>query len=170
MPNQPICKRDTLQIEAPSYRLGFDNYGNRYTGYDRIRLDYTNPSKFSLDDLIQFGIVQSEDDLFLFNLGYSRPICFEGYGIFWNAGYADYGVVRELAEAGLIWESKNNNPANFNQLMCTNVRNVKLFTGFEYKELSDRLFNANSEKGNVSVPIGLSFDIRDSKFENNVVT
>ena len=27
-PNQPIRERDTLQIEFPSYRLGFDNYGN----------------------------------------------------------------------------------------------------------------------------------------------
>ena len=54
--------------------------------------------------------------------------------------------------------------------MRTNVRNVKLFAGFEFKELSDRLFNANSEKENVSVPIGLFFDVRNSKFGNNAVT
>ena len=75
-PNQPIRERDTLEMGSSSYRLGFDNYGNRYTGYNRIRFDYASASKFSLDDLIQFGIVQSEDDLFLFNLGYSRPISF----------------------------------------------------------------------------------------------
>ena len=63
-PIQPIRERDTLQIESPSYRLGCDNYGNRYTGYNRIRFDYASASKFSLDGLIQFGIVQSEDDFF----------------------------------------------------------------------------------------------------------
>ena len=90
-----------MQIESPSYRLGFDNYGNQYTGYNRIRFDYASTSKFNLDDFIQFGIVHSEDDLFLFNPVYSRPIGFEGYGISWNVGYADYGVGRELAAAGL---------------------------------------------------------------------
>ena len=54
--------------------------------------------------------------------------------------------------------------------MRTNVRNVKLFAGFEFKELSDRLIDANSEKENVSVLIGLSFDIRNSKFAYNAVT
>ena len=54
--------------------------------------------------------------------------------------------------------------------MRTNVRKVKLFAGFEFKELSDRLINANSEKESVSVPIGLAFDIRDSKFENDAST
>ena len=54
--------------------------------------------------------------------------------------------------------------------MRTNVRNVKFLAGFEFKELSDRLSNANSEKENVSVPMGLSSDIRDSEFGNNVVT
>ena len=169
-PNQPIRERDTLEMGSSSYRLGFDNYGNRYTGYNRIRFDYASASKFSLDDLIQFGIVQSEDDLFLFNLGYSRPISFEGYGISLNVGYADYGVGRELAAAGLSGESKTITLQIYNQLVRTNVRNVKLFAGFEFKELSDRLFNANSEKENVSVPIGLFFDIRNSKFGNNAVT
>ena len=27
---------------SPSYRHGFDNFGNWYTGYDKIRLDYEN--------------------------------------------------------------------------------------------------------------------------------
>ena len=110
---------------SPSYRLGFDNFGNRYTGYNRIRFDYANPNNFF--DLIQFGIVQSEDDLSLFNLGYSRPIGFEGYGISLNIGYADYGVGRELAAAGLSGESKTVALQVYNQLVRTNVRNVKLF-------------------------------------------
>ena len=58
----------------------------------------------------------------------------------------------------------------YNQLVRTNVRNVKLFAGLEFKELSDSVFNANSEKENVSIPIGLSFDIRDGKFGKNAVT
>lgn len=87
-----------------------------------------------------------------------------------NVGYADYGVGRELAAAGLSGESKKITLQIYNQLVRTNVRNVKLFAGFEFKELSDRLFNANSEKENVSVPIGLFFDIRNSKFGNNAVT
>ena len=60
---------------SSSYRFGFDNRKSIY-GYTNP-LDYASASKFSLDDLIQLGIVQSEDDLFLFNLGYSRPISFE---------------------------------------------------------------------------------------------
>ena len=155
---------------SPSYRLGFDNFGNRYTGYNRIRFDYANPNNFALGDLIQFGIVKSEDDLSLFNLGYSRPIGFEGYGISLNIGYADYGVGRELAAAGLSGESKTIALQVYNQLVRTNVRNVKLFAGLEFKELSDSVFNANSEKENVSIPIGLSFDIRDGKFGRNAVT
>ena len=114
--------------------------------------------------------MQSEDNLFLFSLGYSRPIGFESYGIFWNVGYADYGVGRELAAAGLNGESKTITLQIYNQLVRTNVRNVKLFAGFEFKELSDRLINANSEKESVSVPIGPAFDIRDSKFENDAST
>ena len=51
--------------------------------------------------------------------------------------------------------------------MRSNFRNVKLFAVLEFKELSDSLFNAKSEKENVYVPIVLSFDIGDSKFRNN---
>ena len=77
---------------------------------------------------------------------------------------------RESATAGLSGESKTITLQIYNQLVRTNVRTVKLFSRFKYKELSDRLFNANSEKENFSVPIGLSFDSRDSKFGNNPVT
>ena len=45
-PNQRIRERDTLEIGSPSYRLGFDNYGNRYTGYNRIRFDMQAPVNF----------------------------------------------------------------------------------------------------------------------------
>ena len=45
-PIQPIRERDTLQLESPSYRLGCDNYGNRYTGYNRIRFDMQAPVNF----------------------------------------------------------------------------------------------------------------------------
>ena len=138
--------------------------------FSDLLINDANPNNFALGDLIQFGIVQSEDDLSLFNLGYSRPIGFEGYGISLNIGYADYGVGKELAAAGLSGESKTVALQVYNQLVRTNVRNVKLFAGLEFKELSDSVFNANSEKENVSIPIGLSFDIRDGKFGKNAVT
>jgi hemolysin activation/secretion protein len=159
-------RRDVSQ----SVDLGVDNHGSRYTGYQRARGNYVFNSPTMLGDQLLFSGVRSFGHLELANLGYSRPIGYNGMRLQTGIGYTEYKVGRELEAANRGGTANVYNIGLSYPFVRSNKANLTGSVTLNYKDLNDyyKDFNTSSRvflgKSVVSVPFSAQFDVRDDLF------
>lgn len=143
--------------------VGFDNYGNRYTGEFGARLGLQLDSPFMLGDQITLQLSRSDEQLWFGQLGYSLPLGVAGWR--GNVGLArtsyrlakdfaslDAGGTAEMASAGITYA-----------LLRTQDANWTIGLSYEHKRLHDQRasFGMDDHKSVDALPVLLQFDGRD---------
>ena len=158
-----------LEVEVqrtPTVRgdVGYDNFGNRYTGEHRLRGNVLIDSPFMLGDQVQVSAVTTSEQLWLGSLGYSLPLGGDGWRA--NVGYAhtSYQLGKEFASAQASGTAKVTTVGATYPLLRSQALNLTLGASLQHKELQDRQ-DANgtrTDKTSDTTPISLQFDRRDA--------
>ena len=144
--------------------VGTDNYGNRYTGEYRMRLNLTADSPFTFGDQIALRSLVSHTGQWLGNLGYSLPI--GGSGLRANVGYAHtyYELGDQFASLGATGTADIITTGFSFPLIRSRKSNLNLAVTYQHKQLEDKQGAAGTKSNKTSdvVPLTLQFDHRDT--------
>ncbi len=137
-----------LNVEVSKEReiggqIGFDNYGNRYTGRVRNTIDLYANSPFGFGDQLRVSSLVTEEYLWFGSLNYSLPI--GGSGLRANVGYAHtyYELGKEFADLDANGTAQISNAGLSYPLVRSQARNVTISGNYVYKKLEDKLDFAN---------------------------
>lgn len=144
--------------------VGLDNYGNRYSGYHRVRANVNWNSPFTLGDQISVRALLSDHSLWLGSLAYSAPL---GYGgLRGNVGYAltSYELGREFANLEANGTAAVSTVGLSYPLVRSQPTSVNLSLSYQHKALQDNKDSTNTRESKFSnsVPLTLQFDHRDA--------
>jgi hemolysin activation/secretion protein len=155
----------TVQRSAPiTGDAAFDNYGNRYTGQNRLRTNVNINSPFILGDQIKLSALVSELGMWSGTVDYSAPLGTSG--LRGQVGYAHtyYELGKDFANLKASGTAKVTTLGVKYPLLRSQQANVLLSATWQGRELNDVQGPAGTSnaKTSQSLPLALSFDVRDS--------
>lgn len=167
-PGQMIGTGDLdVKVERDSRfggEVGFDNYGNRYTGRNRAKASLHIDSPFMLGDQITVSGLYTEEDMWLGHLGYSLPV--GNSGLRANVGYAHtyYELGQEFSNLKANGTAKISNLGLTYPIVRSQQTNLSVAANYQYKRLNDQqdVAGTDNSKSSHSLPITLNFDHRDT--------
>lgn len=143
--------------------IGADNYGNRYTGRNRVAVDAFANGTLTFGDQIRLNTLYTEQDMWLGSLSYSLPL--GGSGLRANATYSHtyYQLGKEFASLKADGTARISRAGLSYPLVRSQEANLTLVAAYQHKTLNDRNDSVDSSDSKFSngVPLGLNFDIRD---------
>lgn len=157
-----------LEVEVqrtPTVRgdVGYDNFGNRYTGEHRLRGNVLIDSPFMLGDQVQVSGVTTSEQLWLGSLGYSLPL--GGDGLRANVGYAQtsYELGKEMASSGAKGGAKVFTAGASYPLVRSQAFNLTASATLQRKDLHGQDASQPREDwSSDTTPLVLQFDRRDA--------
>lgn len=162
----------TMQVERiNSYdgRIGWDNAGSRYTGSNRVSLDFNLNSPFIFGDRIGLRVRTSNERLRAGELSYELPLTSDGWRAELAAGKVDYRLGADQYPSVAYGTATYERLRFAYPLIRSQVQNVYLTLGFEHKKLSDNRDAEGFEAGIFtqtrtvkSIPLQVRFDRRDT--------
>ncbi len=154
---------DVQRYQPYSGDLGIDNYGNRYTGRYRGRLNLNANSPFMLGDQVTLQSLYTNEGMWFGSLGYHLPL--NANGLRGRIGYthsyyalgSDFSSLQASGTADILSGGLSY------ALLRSQQANLSLSAGIDHKRLRDVQGTAGtgSEKRSDVLPLSLSFDIRD---------
>ncbi len=143
--------------------IGFDNYGNRYTGYNRVRLNLNADSAFLLGDQFTLSSLYTDEKMWLGNLGYSLPLGASGLRGQVSYAHTAYMLGREFASADASGTAKITTMGLTYPIIRSQRANLNLSWSLQHKELYDEQGAANTQtdKSSNLMPLSLGFNQRD---------
>lgn len=143
--------------------VGYDNHGNRYSGYHRVRASANINSPFRFGDQLSLTGLVSEDNLRLGSVNYSAPLGSSGWRGTLGYAYTSYELGREFAASQTHGTAEVSSVGVSYPLVRSQKSNVTMLATAQHKRLKDA---ANAQptdiKSSDSVPLTLQFDHRDS--------
>lgn len=143
--------------------VGIDTHGNRYTGLTRVKANLRVDSPFLFGDQIVVNSLVSDEGMWLGNLGYSLPLGTSG--LRGQVGYAHtyYSLGKNFASLDASGTAIVSSLGLTYPIIRSQQLNVNVSGNFQHKELNDKqdAVAISSDKSSNSVPIALSFDVRD---------
>jgi hemolysin activation/secretion protein len=143
--------------------VGIDTHGNRYTGLTRVKANLRVDSPFLFGDQIVVNSLLSDESMWLGNLGYSLPLGTSG--LRGQIGYAHtyYSLGKNFASLDANGTAIVSSLGLTYSIIRSQQLNLNVSGNFQHKELNDKQDAAaiSSDKSSNSVPIALSFDVRD---------
>ena len=144
--------------------VGIDTYGNRYTGLTRVKANLRVDSPFLFGDQILVNSLLSDEGMWLGSLGYSLPL--GASGLRGQIGYAHtyYSLGKNFASLDATGTAVVSSLGVTYPIIRSQQFNLNASGSFQHKELNDKQGAAatRSDKSSNSVPVALSFDVRDS--------
>lgn len=142
--------------------VGYDNHGNRYTGYQRVRANVSINSPFLLGDLITLRAMGASEGLWLGDLGYSAPL--GASGLRGSLGYTHtrYEIGREFASSQSSGTAIIGSAGLRYPLLRSQQSNLALNGVWQHKRLDDNNLREGEQKSSHTLPLSLQFDHRDS--------
>jgi hemolysin activation/secretion protein len=167
-PGQELGAGDVVVevLRTPAWKgdVGMDNYGNRYTGEYRLRLNLTVDAPFTLGDQFTLRSLVSHKGQWLGNLGYSLPI--GGSGLRANAGYAHtyYELGEQFSGLDATGTADISTLGLSYPLIRSRKSNLSLAAAYQHKQLEDKqgATGTKSNKTSDVLPLTLQFDHRDA--------
>ena len=143
--------------------VGIDTHGNRYTGLTRVKANLRVASPFLFGDQIVVNSLLSDEGLWLGSLGYSLPL--GASGLRGQIGYAHtyYSLGKNFASLDASGTAVVSSLGVTYPIIRSQQLNLNVSGSFQHKELIDKQGAAatRSNKSSNSVPVALSFDVRD---------
>jgi hemolysin activation/secretion protein len=143
--------------------VGIDTHGNRYTGLTRVKANLRVDSPFLFGDQIVLNSLLSDEGMWLGNLGYS--LLLGTSGLRGQVGYAHtyYSLGKNFANLDANGTAIVSSLGLTYPIIRSQQLNLNVSGNVQHKELNDKQ-NAvaiSSDKSSNSVPLALSFDVRD---------
>ncbi|NQV31859.1 MAG: ShlB/FhaC/HecB family hemolysin secretion/activation protein [Phycisphaeraceae bacterium] len=142
-------------------QIGTDNHGNRYSGEYRANADVSLNHNFMPGDEVSVRAIYTNEDLWLGQLAYSRPLGdsgLRGQASYTKTDYAlraPYQGYSGTAEIGAMGSSY--------PLIRSQRLNLMAVASGQYKNLNNELQDSSyDKKSSWSWPVGLQFDCRDN--------
>ncbi|MFM8341876.1 MAG: ShlB/FhaC/HecB family hemolysin secretion/activation protein [Methylomonas sp.] len=143
--------------------IGYDNYGNHYSGEHRGRANVLVDSPFMLGDQVQLSGVGTSESLWLGSLGYSLPIGSNGWRGQVSYAHTHYQLGKEFASVRDNGMASVGSIGTTYQWVRSQASNLSLSMSLQHKELQDRqdATGSSTDKTSNIAPISLQFDHRD---------
>lgn len=152
-------KRDKPYIAS----IGMDNYGNRYTGENKLKANLNVNSPFMLGDQINISGQLSEEKMWFGNLGYNLPL--NGDGLRGNVSYAHtyYQLGKDFKALGAKGTADIISAGVSYAVVRSQKTNLNLSANLQHKTLNDDPSKAtdSNSKNSYSIPLAVTFDTRD---------
>lgn len=167
-PGQEVGTGDLdVQVERTQRfggEIGLDNYGNRYTGYNRARLNLNADSPFMFGDQVALNLLYTDEKMWLGNFGYSLPLGSSGLRGQVGYGYTSYLLGKEFAAADASGTAKTTTLGVSYPIIRSQRANLNLSWNLQHKELYDAqgAANTHSDKSSTLFPLSLGFNLHDS--------
>ncbi|MEO8006370.1 MAG: ShlB/FhaC/HecB family hemolysin secretion/activation protein [Betaproteobacteria bacterium] len=146
-----------------SGEVGLDNFGNRYTGQGRAHLNLEANSPFLLGDQATLRSLVTQEGMWFGTLGYSLPIGASGLRAQASYSHVYYEVGKEFDNLDANGTADVTSVGLSYPIVRSQRANLLLSGNWLHKELEDKqgATNSSSNKSSDSVPVVLSFDLRD---------
>jgi hemolysin activation/secretion protein len=143
--------------------VGFDNYGNRYTGKNRVRASGHLDSFFTFGDQINASAIYTSEKLLNGNLGYSLPIGSTGLRGSMAYAHTYYQLGKEFADSQTHGTADIVSAVLSYPLIRSQQLNLSLSGTYQHNWLNDQhdVTSTHSSKSSEGFPISLNFDSRD---------
>lgn len=150
--------------------VSVDNYGSRYTGQNRAKLNWYRNGAFNFGDRMNLNAILTDESLWLGSLDYETPLNHSSLRGQIGYAYTAYELGKDYAPLGAtgfakVWSAK----LNYHFTRSQHI-NLHLTAGYEHKDLNDHFSTAgvNQNKTSDSFPIILRFDHRDDFFSGGI--
>ncbi|HEY9280730.1 MAG TPA: ShlB/FhaC/HecB family hemolysin secretion/activation protein, partial [Eoetvoesiella sp.] len=154
----------TTRTKSVEGKVTLDNYGNRYSGRNRLTVQGNWNSPFMLGDQLNVAVMATDEKLYFGSIGYSLPLGTSG--LRGDVGFAksSYELGQEFAVLGATGTAQVSTVGLSYPILRSNKANVLIAAHYQHKDLVDEYtsLNIRNEKSSNSVPIALQFDVRDS--------
>lgn len=151
-------------------RVSADNYGNRYSGKNRLLLEGNWNSPFMLGDRLSAAVLATEEETYFGSVGYSLPL--GASGLRGDIGYAhsEYSLGGEFSRLKATGEARVTTLGVSYPLIRSNRANLLLSAHYQYKDMKDeyRATGVSNEKSSHTLPVTLQFDVRDGVFGGGI--
>lgn len=141
--------------------VGIDTYGNRYIGLTRVKANLRVDSPFLFGDQLVANSLLSDEGMWLGSLGYSLPL--GASGLRGQVGYAhtSYTLGKDFESSNISGTAVVSSLGMTYPIVRSQQLNLNVSGGFQHKELKDKNNYSSSDRSSNSVPVALSFDMRD---------
>ncbi len=158
---------DLLVQVSPEQRvsgeLGYDNHGNRFTGYHRLRGQLTVNEVLAFGDQLSLRGLYTSEQLWLGALGYSAPLGHQGWRLQLGYAHTAYELGKEFANLDANGTARVTSAGLSYPLVRSQRSNVTASATLQHKQLRDDVDTTQSSerKRSGSLPLALQFDHRD---------
>lgn len=151
--------------------VSIDNYGSRYTGYNRIQAGIKQASLFTFGDEVNARVMYTDESMVFGHFGYSLPILPNGLRANATLSRTEYSLGREYESLDAIGSSTIYSVGLSYPLLRSQLTNVNAKVNLERKELMDFYRSADSKltKSVNSLPLTLTFDSRDQYLGGGII-
>jgi len=144
-----------------AFEIGADNFGNRYTGYNRARFNAQANGVFGFGDQLSLRTLYSDGDLLLGGVTYSAPIGGDGLRVSAGHAYTSYTLGRDFSGQGFEGRAHVSTLSASYPLLRSWQQNLTLSAGLEYRDLEDQRPDRRDGKTSSTLPLSLVADRRD---------
>lgn len=141
---------------------GFDNYGSKASGRNRLRFDLAKSRNAVFGDLLSFTGLVTDENTWLTSYSYALPVNSSGLRLQTNLMLSRYklgeGEFANMADGDTDRLSfKLSYP-----LIRAQARNLTLTGGVEHTRYSNTLMTSTEKYNMDAIPLGVNFDWRDA--------
>lgn len=144
--------------------IGVDNHGNSYTGRLRAYADFNADSPFMLGDQFRLSTLYTEEDMWYGSAAYNLPLGMSGLRA--NIAYTHtyYELGRSFAAIDAHGTARVASGGLSYPLLRSQKANAVIGLAYQHKWLNDKIASTNTDdsKFSQSLPLSLSFDLRDT--------
>lgn len=159
---------------APSFQgdAGYDNFGSRFTGEHRLRLNGTFNSPFTVGDQLQLRTIATTEALYLGSASYSLPVGSSGLRALGSFTHTQYELGKEFSATQANGTAEVIGAGFSYPLVRSQARNLSLSAQWQHKHLNDRqdVAGLNTVKSSQSIPISFNFDVKDQLLGSGAIT
>lgn len=144
-------------------QLSYDNYGNRFTGRNRLRGQYFENSLLQFGDQATIELLATNHEMLLGSLAYDRPLGGDGLRGELSYSNTNYALAEDYAPLGIngwaqVWSLDFSYP-----LYRSQAANCTFSVGYQHKELHDDFPSLASveDKASDLLVSAIRFDAKD---------
>ncbi|MBN2647284.1 MAG: ShlB/FhaC/HecB family hemolysin secretion/activation protein [Thiotrichales bacterium] len=161
---------DIKRVNPVNASLGIDNFGNRYTGENRLLASVNLNNPYKLGHQINLNAIYTNQSMWFGGIGYQMPVTGDGLKANFSYSRTAYELGKEFSNLGAQGTADVLSVGLSYALIRSQKTNVGIGVSVQHKDLNDRLqvgTDTNNKSSN-SLPLTINFDHRDTLFGGGI--